>query len=34
MMSYLVVFIGAGVGGAIRHGMNIWVARLVGTHFP
>ena len=34
MMGYLVVFVGAGVGGAIRHGMNIWVARLMGTHFP
>ena len=34
MISYLVVFIGAGVGGSIRHGMNIWVARLMGTHFP
>jgi CrcB protein len=34
MMSYLVVFVGAGVGGAIRHGTNIWVARLLGTHFP
>ena len=28
------VFVGAGVGGSIRHGMNIWVARLMGTHFP
>ena len=34
MMSYLVVFVGAGVGGSVRHGMNIWVARLLGTHFP
>ena len=34
MMGYLVVFVGAGVGGTIRHGMNIWVARLLGTHFP
>ena len=34
MMSYLVVFFGAGIGGAMRHGMNIWVARLMGTHFP
>ena len=34
MMGYLVVFVGAGVGGAIRHGMNIWVARFLGTHFP
>jgi CrcB protein len=34
MMSYLVVFVGAGVGGSIRHGMNIWVARFLGSHFP
>ena len=34
MMSYLVVFVGAGMGGMIRHCMNIWVARLMGTHFP
>ena len=34
MMSYLMVFIGAGIGGSIRHGMNIWVGRLMGTHFP
>ena len=34
MMSYLAVFVGAGIGGSIRHGMNIWVARLLGTHFP
>ena len=34
MLGYVVVFIGAGVGGAIRHAMNIWVARLMGTHFP
>lgn len=34
MMSYLVVFVGAGLGGAARHGMNIGVARLMGTHFP
>jgi len=34
MMSYLVVFLGAGVGGAMRHAMNIWIARLAGTHFP
>jgi CrcB protein len=34
MMSYLVVFVGAGVGGAMRHAMNIWVARFAGTHFP
>ncbi len=34
MMSYLVVFVGAGIGGSVRHGMNIWVARLLGSHFP
>ena len=34
MMGFLVVFVGAGVGGAIRHGMNIGVGRLMGTHFP
>ena len=34
MMGYLIVFVGAGIGGAARHGMNIWVARLMGTHFP
>ena len=33
-MGYLVVFVGAGVGGAIRHFMNVWVARLMGTGFP
>jgi CrcB protein len=34
MMGYAVVFVGAGVGGMLRHFMNIWVARLAGTHFP
>ncbi len=34
MMGYLVVFVGAGTGGAARHGMNIWVARPMGSHFP
>jgi CrcB protein len=34
MLAYLVVFVGAGTGGAIRHAMNIWIARLAGTHFP
>jgi CrcB protein len=34
MMGYVVVFVGAGVGGAIRHAMNISVARFMGTHFP
>lgn len=34
MMAYLVVFVGAGIGGSVRHGMNIWVAHFLGTHFP
>ncbi len=34
MLAYAVVFVGAGIGGAMRHGMNIWVARLLGSHFP
>src|SRR6188508_1475664 len=34
MVSYVVVFLGAGVGGVLRHAMNIWIARLAGTHFP
>jgi len=33
-MGFFLVFIGAGIGGAMRHGMNLSVARLVGTHFP
>jgi len=28
------VVFAARLGGAIRHGMNIWVARFLGTHFP
>jgi CrcB protein len=34
MKGYLVVFLGAGTGGALRHGVNILVARLLGTGFP
>lgn len=34
MIGYVVVFVGAGVGGMLRHFLNIWVAKLAGTHFP
>jgi CrcB protein len=34
MLAYLIVFFGAGIGGALRHGVNVWSARLVGTNFP
>ena len=33
-MGYLLVFLGGGLGAALRHGMNIAAARLLGTAFP
>lgn len=33
-MGYLIVFLGGGVGAAIRHGMNIGVGRGLGSAFP
>jgi CrcB protein len=33
-MGYLIVFLGAGVGGALRHGVNLASARLLGTGLP
>ena len=33
-MLYLIVFLGAGIGGALRHGVNVGAARLLGTGFP
>lgn len=33
-MNYLIVFLGAGLGGAGRHGVNVLSARLFGTGFP
>ena len=33
-MLYLIVFIGAGIGGALRHGVNVGAARLFGYVFP
>lgn len=34
MQSYLLVFLGAGIGGALRHGVNVGAARLLGAGFP
>ena len=34
MTSYLIVFLGAGIGGALRHGVNVGCARYCGTAFP
>ena len=33
-MAYLVVFVGAGIGGSLRHGVNMAAARLFGYGFP
>ena len=33
-MVYLIVFLGAGIGGALRHGVNVGSARLWGFGFP
>jgi CrcB protein len=33
-MAYIVVFLGGGLGAALRHGINIGVARLFGNGFP
>ena len=33
-MGYLIVFAGAGIGGAARHGMNLAAARMFGLGFP
>ena len=33
-MTYLIVFLGGGIGAALRHGMNTICARMLGTTFP
>jgi CrcB protein len=33
-MLYLIVFVGAGIGGAMRHGVNVAATRLFGLGFP
>ena len=33
-MPYLIVFLGAGIGGALRHGVNVGAGRLLGLGFP
>lgn len=34
MQAYLIVFLGAGIGGALRHGVSVWSARAFGLNFP
>ncbi|HEV2595778.1 MAG TPA: fluoride efflux transporter CrcB [Sphingomicrobium sp.] len=33
-MLYFIVFLGAGIGGALRHGVNVGTTRLMGVDFP
>ena len=33
-MGFLIVFLGGGFGAALRHGVNLASARLIGTAFP
>ncbi|RDV03478.1 fluoride efflux transporter CrcB [Undibacter mobilis] len=33
-MLYAIVFLGGGLGAALRHGVNVGTARLFGTSFP
>ena len=33
-MGFLIVFLGAGIGGSLRHGVNLLAARLFGYEFP
>jgi CrcB protein len=33
-MAYLIVFLGGGLGAALRHAANMAVARILGTAFP
>ncbi len=34
MQAIILVFLGAGLGGVLRHGVNIAAARLLGADFP
>ena len=33
-MGFLIVFAGGGIGAALRHGVNLATARLLGPRFP
>ena len=33
-MGFAIVFLGAGIGGALRHGVNLAAARIFGLGFP
>jgi CrcB protein len=33
-MNFLIVFLGAGIGGALRHGVNLAASAFLGSQFP
>jgi fluoride exporter len=33
-MGFLIVFLGSGIGGAMRHGVNLLAAKTWGEEFP
>ena len=33
-MGFLIVFLGGGIGAALRHGVNLASARILGRRFP
>jgi CrcB protein len=33
-MLYMIIFVGAGIGGALRHCVNVGAARVLGVGFP
>jgi CrcB protein len=33
-MGFLLVFVGSGIGGALRHGVNLVALRAIGSDFP
>ena len=34
LAGYIIVFVGAGIGGVLRHGVNVAALRLFGSGFP
>jgi fluoride exporter len=34
MTAYRIVALSSAIGGATRHGVNVWAARLIGTGWP
>ncbi len=34
MQAYLLIFLGAGIGGCLRQAITLLAAKLLGTHFP